>query len=68
MHCLEDFRKYFFEIILTDVFENFPLYGITYTLILFCKDREGSPSQVLQRLLESDEFADTSSRITSRDA
>ena len=34
MHCLEDFRKYFFEIILTDVFENFLLYDIaTYIYI-----------------------------------
>ena len=34
MHCLEDFRKYFFKIILTDVFENltFPLYGNKPTL------------------------------------
>ena len=33
MHCLEDFRKYFLEIILTEMFlkiqpfENFRLYG-----------------------------------------
>lgn len=33
---------------------------------LFCKNEEGSPSRVLQGFLESDEFADISSRITSR--
>ena len=40
MHCLEDFQKYFFEIILTEMFskipfENFPLYG---SYAMFIKD------------------------------
>ena len=34
--------------------------------VIFFKDEQGSPNEVLQRLLESDQFAGISSRITSR--
>ena len=38
----------------------------SWLCVIFFKGKQGSPNEVLQRLLESDQFAGTSSRITSR--
>ena len=41
-------------------------HNIILYMFYFCKGKQGSPSEVLQTLLENDEFADIRSRITSR--
>ena len=35
MHCLEDFRKYFFEIILTEMFSKFNLLKISRYMVYY---------------------------------